>query len=349
MAAQTIAVLGCGNPLLDISAVVDDELFGKYEIQPGSACLAEEKHTPLYDELAANPDVKYIPGGSTLNTIRVCQWLLGNEHTTGYIGCIGGADGSPDANGARMVAGCAENGVSTAFAYSGKGSPTGRCAVAIQGNGERSLVADLSAANDYVCESLDEDNARSLWENANIAYIAGFWLTVCPEGMVKLGQHMEEQNKTFAMNISAPFLCQFFKSQMDSVLPFVSLLFGNEDECAALAGAIGLENTEDLQECAKAFSTYLRDGKAPRKVIITQGAKVVIVAEGSSVQTFEVPALAKEDIVDLNGAGDSFVGGYLAGQTLGRDEQGCVALGNYGARTIIQVSGCELTGKVPEY
>lgn len=38
--------------------------------------LAEDKHVPMYRELAAMGDVEYIAGGATQNSIRVAQWML---------------------------------------------------------------------------------------------------------------------------------------------------------------------------------------------------------------------------------------------------------------------------------
>lgn len=43
--------MGIGNPLLDISANVDDGLLEKYELKPDDAIMADEKHMPLYKEL----------------------------------------------------------------------------------------------------------------------------------------------------------------------------------------------------------------------------------------------------------------------------------------------------------
>lgn len=40
-------LLGCGNPLLDISAAVDEQFLAKYEMLPNNAILAEEKHMPM--------------------------------------------------------------------------------------------------------------------------------------------------------------------------------------------------------------------------------------------------------------------------------------------------------------
>lgn len=44
-------LVGIGNPLLDISAIVDEDLLKKYDLHPDDAIMAEEKHMPLYKEL----------------------------------------------------------------------------------------------------------------------------------------------------------------------------------------------------------------------------------------------------------------------------------------------------------
>ena len=74
----------------------------------------------------------------------------------------------------------------------------------------------------------------------------------------------------------------------------------------------------DLKDIAKKIASWTKKTAAPRTVIVTYGAKPVIVAintPGSEeVQVTEYPleALTKEQIVDTNGAGDAFVGGFLS-------------------------------------
>lgn len=43
------------------------------------------------------------------------------------------------------------------------------------------------------------------------------------------------------MNLSAPFIAQFFKAQVDEILPFVDILIGNESEAEAYAEAHSLD------------------------------------------------------------------------------------------------------------
>ena len=75
-------------------------------------------------------------------------------------------------------------------------------------------------------------------------------------------------------------------------------------------------------------------------VVFTQGAECTMVIHEGSVKKFDVEPLPKELLVDTNGAGDAFVGGFLSQLVLNKPVEECVRAGHYGARTIIQRSGC---------
>lgn len=351
MAEQTkYAVFGVGNALLDVSCDVSPELLDQYELKNGNAILAEPKHGKLFETLHANPNVKYISGGATLNTIRVANWMLKsvNGRACSYVSILG-----KDEQAKTFQNGCKGEGLDTAFAAHDT-LPTGQCAVCIQDK-ERSLVAALNCCNEFPTGDddflLNDVSATSLWKNSDIVYIAGFWLTVNTEGMQKLAKTVNDSNRTFALNISAPFLAQFFTENMKSVLKHTDILFGNETEAAALAGALNIEKDEqgkyDNEVLAKEF-LKLSD-RSTKRVVITQGKDPVIIAKSVNgevtMKSYDVPLLEAGKIVDLNGAGDSFVGGFLAAHSLGQSEEQCVAWGNYGARFIIQRSGIQFEGQ----
>merc|ERR1711908_98246 len=121
-----------GNPLLDISDNVDKALMEKYGLEPGGIILAEEKHQPLFAEMAARPNVQYIAGGATQNS-------------TAYMGCVGDDDFAK-----KMSEACKKDGVNTAYMVDAS-TPTGSCAVLIEGI-ERSLCTNLKAANNFKVE-----------------------------------------------------------------------------------------------------------------------------------------------------------------------------------------------------
>lgn len=79
-------------------------------------------------------------------------------------------------------------------------------------------------------------------------------------------------------------------------------------------------------------------------VVITQGKDPVILVEGSKVTLVLVEKLSREQIVDTNGAGDAFTGGFLSQMVLGKSWETCVKCGIYSATHVIQHSGCTFSG-----
>ena len=225
MASQSIegVLLGIGNPLLDISANVHSDLIEKYGLSLNNAILAEEKHLPLYNELVDKYQVEYIAGGATQNSIRVAQWMIQTKNSTSYIGCVG-----KDAFGATLRKAAEADSVHVHY-LEDEAHATGTCAVLVHEK-ERSLVANLSAANHYKMDHLEKPDIRAVWEKARVYYSAGFFLTVSPESLLHIANHAHEKNKVVCMNLSAPFICQFFDKPLLECLPFADFMFGNEVE-----------------------------------------------------------------------------------------------------------------------
>lgn len=336
-------LLAFGNPLLDISASVPSSLLEKYELKSGNAILADpQKHLPLYDELVKNHKVQYIAGGATQNSVRAAQWMLQSPKATHFIGCIGN-----DEFGKTLKSAAEKDGVQTHYLVDDKAA-TGTCAVLIE-NKERSLVANLSAANEYKKDKhYDTKEIQDLVQKVKFYYSASFFLTVSPETLIEVGKHAVANDKRFLTNLSAPFLVDFFwDGKMSEVLKYADVVFGNEDEAATLGKK--LDWGTDLQEVAKKLADYPKiNTKVKRTVVFTQGAKQTIVCIDGKIQTFEPIPCKPEEIVDTNGAGDSFVGGFLSGYVQGKSIEDCVKAGHYCALSCIKVDGCAFFGK-PEF
>lgn len=149
------------------------------------------------------------------------------------------------------------------------------------------------------------------------------------------------------MNLSAPFVVQFFGEPLAAAMPFIDIVVGNESEAEAFAEANKLEDRSPLA-VAKHLAALPKNGSKPRVAIITQGPGNTIVVVGESVTEYPVTAIPKEEIVDANGAGDAFVGGFLALFAQGKDIKDCVAAGQYAAGVILRVSGTVLPATKPE-
>ena len=64
--------------------------------------------------------------------------------------------------------------------------------------------------------------------------------------MLKVGKYCAANNRTYCLNLSAPFLIQFFKDQMMSVMPYTTTVFCNELEAETFADTHEL-GTKDLK------------------------------------------------------------------------------------------------------
>lgn len=326
-------LLGMGNPLLDISATVKTELLTKHNLKSNDAILTESEE--IFKDLTGQYSVDYIAGGATQNSVRVAQWVLGLKNSTSYFGCVGN-----DEYAATLESKAKEAGVNVQYQVSTE-HPTGRCAVLITGQ-DRSLVTKLDAANHFNVSHLEESKNWKVVESAKAVYSAGFFLTVSVDSMLKVGKYCAASNRTYCLNLSAPFLIQFFKDQMMSVMPFADIVFGNETEAATFAETFNL-GTTDVKKIALAISMLPKEnGSKGRLVIITQGSDPVICVENGQVFEFAADKLSADKIVDTNGAGDAFVGGFLAQYVQGRALPVAVRCGIWAATHIIQRSGCTL-------
>ncbi|XP_055000206.1 adenosine kinase-like [Sorex araneus] len=298
-------LFGMGNPLLDITAIIDKDFLDKYSLKPNDQILAEDKHKELFDEIVKKFKVEYHAGGSTQNSIKVAQWMIQQPNKAAtFFGCNG-----TDKFGEILKKKAAEAQVD-AHSYEQNEQPTETCAACITGS-NRSLVANLAVANCYKKEKhLDMEKNWTLVEKARVYYIAGFFLTVSPESVLKVAHYASEKNRIFTLNLSAPFISQFYKDSLMKVLPYVDILLGNETEAATFAREQGFE-TDGIKEIAKRAQALPKvNSKRQRIVVFTQGKDETIMATESEVTTFAVLEKDQKEIVDTNGAGNAFVGGF---------------------------------------
>ena len=322
-----------GNPLLDLQTTVTKEFLDKWGLKENDAILCDDKHVPMFEELAKDPNIEYIPGGATQNALRVAQWMLGTPNKAVFFGSVG-----KDAYAEQLTKKATEAGVNVQYQLT-EGVKTGTCAALINGT-HRSLVAHLAAANSFKIDHINKPENWALVQKAEFYYSACFILTVCPEAVYKVAEEMISRNRPVLVNLAAPFISQFFFEPLSKTLYYADFVFGNEDEAAAYAQAANL-NTTDRKEIGRAIAKLDKANKQrPRVVIITQGADPVLVVTENEVTEIPVNRLPKEAIVDTNGAGDAFVGGFLALFIQGKSVEESVRGGNYAASEIIQQQGC---------
>ncbi|KAH7920936.1 Ribokinase-like protein [Leucogyrophana mollusca] len=335
MAAPTYQLFCLGNPLLDVQVTGGEKLLEKYGLKANDAILAEDKHMPIYDEIVKNYTPTYVAGGASQNAARGAAYVL-PPNSVVYTGCVGDDDLAEQLKAANK-----REGLQEAYLVK-KGEKTGACAVVITGH-HRSLVTTLRAAEKFEQSHLSSPAIAPLVEAAKVFYVEGFFLTHGTESVLELSKKASNAAKVFVLNLSAPFIPQFFKAQLDQVIPHCDFIIGNESEAEAWASANGLPDSKDLPAIAKAIASLPKSNASrPRTVIFTQGPHSTIVvssAEPDAPKVFKVNPLADSLIVDTNGAGDAFAGGFLGAYVAGKPVDECIEVGHKMGAMCVQLVG----------
>jgi adenosine kinase len=332
-------VVGVGNPLLDISANVEEEFLKKYGLYAKDQIMATEKHKDLTKDMVKKYKVKYTAGGSVQNSLRVMQWFYEKTPLVAtYMGCVGEDDFRK-----QMETKAKEDRINVLYMVDKK-EPTGTCACLITDNGKkRSLCAYLGASLKFNAKHINEN--IKVVEKSKYCFSSGYHLAVCSESVLLLAKHCDSQkDKVFVFTLSASFVCTKYSKQLQEIYPYVDYLFANESEAVELAEAMGW-SVHEIRDIAKFMAdkdVNKTTKKRKRTVIVTQGTGPVIVAvtQTPEVKEFETLKISADKVVDTTGAGDAFVGGFLAQLIQKQPIDVCVRSGIYAATEIIQQSGC---------
>merc|ERR1719378_881024 len=163
----------------------------------------------MYKEMISQYKVDYIAGGSGQNTMRTAQRVLQKPNVSIFMGCVG-----KDEFSQVLETMARSDGVDVRYQYT-EAESTGTCAVLLSDNGaNRSMCANLAAANLFTIDHIEVPENYQLIEKADYFYITGFFFTVCPDAILKIAKHACEKNKLFSLNLSAPFVSQFFKEPL---------------------------------------------------------------------------------------------------------------------------------------
>ena len=90
--------------------------------------------------------------------------MLNKPNMTAYFGAVGA-----DSYAEQMKAQATKDGVNVQYMTTDQ--PTGTCAVLVTPDGERSLIANLAAANHFKAEHLETEGPKAVIAAAKIFYI----------------------------------------------------------------------------------------------------------------------------------------------------------------------------------
>lgn len=333
-------LIGFGNPLLDITTSVEDNVMEKYDLRPNEAIIAEEKHSPLFEELTTQEHVVFTAGGACQNSMRVFQWLVGNPFRAIFVGAVG-----RDKFGEKIAKRAQAEGVLTMYQLIDD-EPTGTCAVIVSGQ-QRTLVANLGAAACFSEDWLDDVGNMCLVEQAHFYYATGFFVAVNAATVVRVAKLSSQNHRTFLLNFSAVFVLQTYKEKLDEIIFYADMVISNKQEALAYANFHDW-NTRDIFVIGKKLQSLPKDNVRPRIVLFTDAVcPVLCFMDNERVIEYPVPKIDKTAIVDTNGCSDAFVGGFLSQFVQNMPIDYCIRMGIFASQQITRVVGAQVD-KLPK-
>lgn len=273
---------------------------------------------PLPGETLTGGAFRTIPGGKGANQAVACARLSGKvagAQQVAMIGCVG-----DDAFGATLRAALVGDGIIDRHITTLPGVASGIASILVDDNGQNSIVI-AGGANDLLSPA-HIDAAQELIEQADIVVLQLETPMATVVHAIKLARSL---GKTVVLN-PAPAA-----SLPDGVLELVDYLIPNEIEAAMLAG-VSPEGA-DAPALAAALQKLGSDN-----VIITLGSKGVHAALYGGDFTFPAEAVKA---VDTTAAGDTFIGGFVAGLASGMDEAEAIGQGQRAAAWSVTKPGAQ--------
>ena len=274
---------------------------------------------PLPGETLTGGAFRTIPGGKGANQAVACARLSGKVAAGGQqvamIGCVG-----DDAFGATLRAALVGDGIIDSHITTLPGVASGIASILVDDNGQNSIVI-AGGANDLLSPA-HIDAAKELIEQADIVVLQLETPMATVVHAIKLARSL---GKTVVLN-PAPAA-----SLPAGVLELVDYLIPNEIEAAMLASVS--PDGADAKVLAAALQKLGSDN-----VIITLGSKGVHAALYGGDFTFPAEVV---QAVDTTAAGDTFIGGFVAGLASGMDEAEAIQQGQRAAAWSVTKPGAQ--------
>ena len=335
------SLIAIGDPIVDITSEIDTEIIKRHNMKWGDTVFLDENNdNGVYGELERMPEVRYIPGGAVENSIRVLAWCLNmnennkNKFKITMMGCAG-----DDLYKTKILNALKELGVNALFEIL-PGDKTSRCGVGIYRK-ERFLITQLRASK-KLSEEFIQQNIKEILSNEAII-IEGYMLPNKFDICKKLTDCFSREKKLVILTLSAMFIVQYHSEKIMEIAHKADIIVGNINEAEILSGikADG-NNIKEIFE-----NIFLKLAPRDRLLVFTAGSSGVYCAQFDYKRNqidyifqYFANKINNDDIVDLNGAGDSFIGGFLSEYLKGSPIYECCKIGTEAASVVLRNVGC---------
>ena len=308
------SILGMGNALTDILAVLpDDSFLRQFHLPKGSMQHVDMETGDKIWQTLKPMGVQYVAGGSAANTITGTA-IFGMK--SGFIGKVG-----DDELGHLFKSDQEQYGIKSMLL---KGvSSSGRAMVFITApNAERTFAVYLGAA----LELGPDDLRKKYFEGYDYFHIEGY--LVQNQKLIRKAVEMaKEAGCIISMDMASYNVVESNEAFLhDIVDKYVDIVFANESEAKSFTR---MEPREALDELARHCDI----------AVVKIGKDGSMLKCGDEYHYIEAwPA----DTVDATGAGDTYAAGFLYAHSLGMPLKVCGEVGSIIAAKVVEVIGTKI-------
>lgn len=338
---EILSLIAVADPIVDISAEIGPDIIKKYNLKWGDTVFLDENNdNGVFEELERMPEVRYTPGGAVENSVRVLAWCLNmdpnikNRYKITIVGCAG-----DDLYGQKCLNALNELNVNALF-QTIPNEKTSRCGVGIYRK-ERFLITQLRASK-KLSEEFIQQNIQQILSNESII-IEGYMLPNKFPICKKLTDCFSDDKKFVILTLSAMFIVQNHSEKIIEIGNKANIIVGNIGEAEILSGVKG--DNDKIREIFEAIFKKLVP--KDRLLIFTAGASGVYCGQYDYKRNqldyifqYFANKIDNDEIADLNGAGDAFLGGFLSEYLKGSPIYECCKIGTEASSVILRNVGC---------
>lgn len=315
-----IELFSIGNALVDQEFLVDEQFLEAAKLHKGTMQLCDaEQQAHLVQQLATAVHKGQSSGGSAANTTVAFSALGGSS----FYACRVGNDELAH----FYLQDLQQVQVQTHQKSISEGQ-TGTCIVMITPDGERTMCTYLGITAELGCQQVEYAAlAQAKW-----LYIEGYLASsiTARQAVFEARQIARQHQVKIALSLSDPAMVNYAREGLDALIgDGVDLLFCNEQEALMYS---------QQSEVAQAAQHLLQRAEI---VVITLGGRGALLCTRQAAS--ELIVGQQVQVLDTNGAGDAFAGGFLYALTRQWSLQQAAQLGNKVAAQVVSQYGARLS------
>jgi adenosine kinase len=374
MPFDKLTFIGFGSPIVDgilnyeSNPKLAEELKSKMKYH-----LTKESSKELYYSAFDSEYTEILLGGSALNSVRIINYLLNifkinklqingydydihipdnlssdcmKKNQFGYIGAIG-----KDKYGDFVKNKLSEEDV-VLMGPVVEDKITSTAIVLIESR-ERNIFAHISASRKIKAE--DFQNYSDIISLSKIFYADSYLIKLSFSSYEYVFKIFANTEVLLALSLSNDSLIEDNFEKFISLFPHCDIIIGNSEEYEIIKKLMGMAALETFEFFEKFSEKFEKTNKHKKRIIInTRGKNSTLIYVKdyviNSKELIEVPLIEvdENEIIDLNGAGDGFAGGFFTGILLNLDLYQSGLLGNKIASEIIKLKGFQLPYQLSE-